>query len=79
MIFKIFSVLGDVIPFIGSLIAFGTGIISFVLALAIGAVVIAIGWFVARPLLSIGLLTASAAVVFAYLKYGRKKAAPVVA
>ena len=79
LIFAIFGVLGDVIPIFGSIIAFGTGLISFVLALAIGATVIAIGWFVARPLLSIGLLTASAAIVFAYLKYGRKKAAPVAA
>jgi hypothetical protein len=78
-ILRIFSVIGDVIPFVGSLIAFGTGIISFVLALSVGVTVIAIGWFVVRPLLSIGLLVLVAAVVWVYTKYGRKKPTQAVA
>ena len=73
LILRIFSVIGDVIPFVGSLIAFGTGLISFVMALAVGAIVIAIGWFAVRPLLSLGLIAVVGAVIWAYSKYGRKK------
>lgn len=50
------SVLGSVVPFIGSIIGMGTGLISFVLAGIISLVVIAIAWVVARPLLGIALL-----------------------
>jgi hypothetical protein len=73
LILRIFSVIGDVIPFVGSLIAFGTGLISFVMALAVGAIVIAIGWFAVRPLLSLGLIVGVAAILWVYSKYGRKK------
>ena len=76
LILRIFSVIGDVIPFVGSLIAFGTGLISFVMALALGAIVVAIGWFSVRPLLSLGLIVGVTAIVWAYSKYGRKK--PIV-
>ena len=73
LILRIFSVIGDVIPFVGSLIAFGTGLTSFVMAVAVGAIVIAIGWFAVRPLLSLGLIAVVGAIIWAYSKYGRKK------
>lgn len=73
LILRIFSVVGDVIPLVGSLIAFGTGVISFVLALVVGGIVIAIAWFVVRPLLSIGLIVGAAAVIWAYSIYVRKQ------
>jgi hypothetical protein len=74
----IFSVLGDLVPFIGSLIGGGTSIIALVLTLIVGPVVIAIGWFAYRPVLAIciigaGLLLAAG---FAYLK---RRSAPAVA
>jgi len=72
LILRIFSVIGDIIPFVGSLIAFGTGLISFVMALAVGAIVIAIGWFAVRPLLSLALIVGIAGIVLAYLRYGRR-------
>jgi len=50
------SVLGSVVPFIGDIIGVGTGLISFVLAGTLSLVVIAIAWFVVRPLLGIALL-----------------------
>ena len=77
LIFRILSVLGDVIPFVGSLVGFATGLVSFVLALVVGGIVIAIGWFFVRPLLSAGLLIGAGAIVFAYFKYGRKKTDPL--
>jgi len=50
------SVLGSVLPFLGSLIGMGTGLIAFVLAGVISLVVIAIAWIVVRPVLGIALL-----------------------
>lgn len=75
LILRIFGVIGDVIPFVGTLIGFGTGLISFVLAIAVGVTVIAIGWFAVRPLLSIGLIVGVVAIVFAYTRYVRKQPA----
>jgi hypothetical protein len=77
LIFNILSVLGDVIPIVGSMIGFATGLVSFILAIGVGGIVIAIGWFVVRPLLSAGLLIGAGAIVFAYFKYGRKKTNPL--
>jgi len=75
LILRIFSVIGDVIPFVGTLIGFGTGLISFVLAIAVGVTVIAIGWFAVRPLLSIGLIVGVVAIIWAYSRYVRKQTA----
>ncbi len=55
-IMKPLSVLGSVIPFIGNIIGMGTGLISFALAGTISLIVIAIAWFVVRPLLGIVLV-----------------------
>lgn len=74
-ILRIFSVIGDVVPFIGSIIGFGTGLISFLLALGLGTVVIAIGWFAVRPLLSLGLIAAAAVIVYGITRLRRKKVA----
>ncbi|MDB5526229.1 MAG: hypothetical protein JWM58_3992 [Rhizobium sp.] len=78
LVMSIFSVLGDIVPFIGSLIGGGTSIIALVLTLIVGPVVIAIGWFAYRPLLALGIIAGGAilAVGFAYL---RRKQAPAVA
>jgi hypothetical protein len=65
------SVLGSVIPFIGSIIGMGTGLISFVLAGTISLFVIAIAWIVVRPLLGIVLL----ALAIGGFLYSRKLAA----
>jgi hypothetical protein len=74
----IFSVLGDIIPFIGSLISGGTTIIALILTLLIGPVVIAIGWFAYRPILALCIIGAGVALAvgFAYL---RRKSAPAAA
>lgn len=65
------SVLGSVIPFIGSIIGAGTGLISLVLAVTISLLVIALAWLVARPLLGIVLL----ALAIGSFVYTRKLAA----
>ena len=64
MFFRPLSVLGDVIPFVGSLIGMGTTIVAFLLAAALSLVTIAVAWIYYRPLLGIGLLVL--AVAFTY-------------
>lgn len=49
-------VLADVLPFLGSIVGFGTGLIAFLCGASIWLIVTAIAWFTIRPLVSIGLL-----------------------
>lgn len=72
---RIFSVLGDIIPFVGTLIGYGTGLVAFVATVTLGTVVIAVGWFSARPLVSVGLIALAAMVVAVVVYLRRKKAA----
>jgi len=58
------SVLASVIPFLGSLMGTGVGLASFVLTLAIGPLIVAIAWFAARPLMSIGVVAAGLLAAF---------------
>lgn len=78
MTFSILSVLADVIPLIGSMVAFGTGTIALLLTLILGPLVIALGWFAYRPLLALGIIAAGAVIAGGiwYLRKG-KAAAPV--
>jgi len=69
------GVLADVIPFVGSIVRIGTGLIAFVLALLVGTSTIAVAWFWYRPLLALGILAAGLAVAYLLTKIGRRKAA----
>lgn len=71
MTFSILGIIGDVIPFVGSLVRFGTSIVAFLLTLVIGPTVIAIAWFAYRPHLSIGILC-GAAIIFAAVFFLRR-------
>jgi len=63
------KVLADVIPFVGSIIGFGTGLIAGMLAFAGSLVVIAIAWLFVRPLLGGTLLViALAAVIHGFIR-----------
>ncbi|MEW6525347.1 MAG: TMEM43 family protein [Spirochaetota bacterium] len=73
MIFKPLVTLGDVVPFIGSVLHFGTGVVSFVVALALSLIVIAIAWIAVRPILAIILLVAGMAIFIAFKLLGNKK------
>lgn len=75
LIFKIVSVLGDVVPFIGSLLGFGTSFAAFLLAIVLGPVLIALAWFTARPLLALVILALAAAAGFGLTFWKKKQAA----
>lgn len=73
LLFAPLSVLADIVPIFGSLVGAATGLISFLLALAVSLTVIAIAWLFFRPLLGIPLLVlAIVAAVFAFRTFGRR-------
>lgn len=77
--FSILGVIGDLIPFVGSLVEFGTSFIAFVLTLILGPFVIAIGWLAYRPLLAIGLIAGGIILALLFVRLRKGKAAAVAA
>jgi len=65
--------LGVVVPLIGNIIGFGTGIVAFVLAASLSLITIAIAWIFYRPLLGVALLVAGLGVPLT-LKFMRRGA-----
>ncbi|MGN0866986.1 MAG: TMEM43 family protein [Oligosphaeraceae bacterium] len=63
-IFKPIQVLASVLPFLGRMVGAGTSAISFLLALPISLLVIALAWLFYRPVLAIVLLLAVAASLY---------------
>ena len=80
LLFKPLSVIADVVPFIGNIVEFGTGIIAFLLAFMVSITTIAIAWIFYRPILAIVLLVGMAAIVFFVVKAkkGKTVSAPAV-
>ena len=76
MLFKPLVMIGKIIPFVGTLIAAGTGLISFAIASVMSLVVVAIAWFVYRPMIGLVLFVVAGAIaVFAIMKLRAAKAA----
>lgn len=76
-IFKPLDVLADFVPFLGSLVALGTGLVSFALALCGSLTTIAVAWLWFRPLIAVPLLVAAVAtLVWLFAKAKGAKAAP---
>lgn len=69
LIFKPLSVLGDVVPFIGSILEGGIGIIAGLVSFALSLITIAVAWFFYRPVIAAVLI----AIVFATLYLLKKK------
>jgi hypothetical protein len=68
MTLKLLAVLGDNIPFVGSLIGAGVSLISFILALILSLLTIASGWLFYRPVLGGLLLLSSILLIFYFRK-----------
>ncbi len=80
LILRPLTVLASVLPFLGAVLGFGTGLIATVLGTGLGLVVIALAWFAHRPLVSvIALAVAGTLTVGLLLLAKRRKAdtAPV--
>jgi hypothetical protein len=75
------SVVASVLPFLGSILAFGTGIIALVAGVSVGSLTIGIAWFFYRPLVAIAIFAIAAAIIggLLFLSKRRKSAMPVAA
>lgn len=80
LLLGLLGVIADVIPFLGSIVRLGTGVLAFVLALLVGVTTIAVAWFWYRPLLSIVLVAITLGVAYLLSRLGKARApAPVAA
>jgi len=73
MVFKPIAVFGDVVPLVGTILGAGLGVFSFLTALCLSLVTIAISWIVVRPLLGVGLLVVALAAIAWLISIGVKK------
>jgi hypothetical protein len=71
LIFKPLSVLAAVLPFLGNLLAMGTGLFAFLLSLPFTMLTIAIAWIAYRPLLA-GILVAVAVISLVAMKFASR-------
>ncbi|MGV3551560.1 TMEM43 family protein [Rhizobium sp.] len=72
LFFGLFGVIGDVIPFIGSIVRGGTSIIALILTLIVGPITIAVGWFAYRPLLALAIIGAGVLIAAGLIFLRRK-------
>ncbi|OJT97424.1 MAG: hypothetical protein BGN83_20515 [Rhizobium sp. 63-7] len=70
---SIFGVIGDVIPFVGSIVSFGTTLLAAVATLILGPIVIAIGWIAYRPILAISIIVGGLVIAFLFIRLRRKQ------
>lgn len=65
MLFGLLSVIADIIPLMGDMVAAGTGIIAFFISAVLSLTTIAAAWIVYRPILGIILLIAAGVLALA--------------
>ena len=68
-------VVADVVPFIGSILSAGAGIVSLVLTAIVAPVVIAVAWFWYRPLVSVVVLAIGLALAYGFKSWASQRAA----
>lgn len=73
LILKPLVILADVVPFIGSIVGFGTGFIGFICGVSVWVVFVAIAWFATRPLLSLGSVVFLIIVSYVLIRLRAKK------
>lgn len=71
MLLKPLVVLADVLPILGNIVGFGTGLIAFVCGFILWAIATAIAWFAIRPFWSLGIILV--AVVISYFFIMRRR------
>ncbi len=67
------SVLASVLPFLGTIVEFGTGLIAFVLGIGLWAIATAIAWFTVRPVWSIGIIVIAGAICYLIVMKRKQK------
>lgn len=71
-LFRPIVVIADVVPFLGTLLGYGSFAFAFMIALACTLVTIAIGWFTYRPLYGIALIGGALLVIFLLSRGGSR-------
>jgi hypothetical protein len=79
MMLSILSIIADVIPFIGSIVGFGTSVIAAILTLILGPLVIAIAWIAYRPVLAIAIAAIGILLAAGLIYLRRNRVQPVQA
>jgi hypothetical protein len=77
LVLRPISILGSVIPLIGSILGAGTGAVAFFVALALSFTTMALAWLAYRPLLGGGLLVLAVGSLVLLLRKRRKTPAVV--
>lgn len=67
-ILKPLVIVGDLIPFVGSIVSFGTGLASGLATATLAFVVIGLAWIFYRPIIGISLLVIAAGIFFIFWK-----------
>lgn len=73
LMFSIVGVLGDVIPFIGDVFRFATGLASLALTFVLAPLVMSIAWIAYRPVLGLTILIAGLLIAAAFLFIGKSR------
>jgi len=73
MIMGPLTTLANVLPFLGFLVGGVTSVVAGVFTLILGSIVIAISWFGARPMLSIGIIAVGIVIALLLGKFGKKE------
>ncbi|MEM7427677.1 MAG: TMEM43 family protein [Pseudomonadota bacterium] len=74
LIFRVVGVAGDIIPIIGDMFRFATGMAALALSAVISTAVIGVAWIYYRPLVGIGIMLVGTIIAGAALKYGKGQA-----
>lgn len=75
LILRPLVVVADVVPFIGSILSAGAGIVSLVLTAILAPLVIAVAWFWYRPLVSAVVLAIGLALAYGFKRVASQRAA----
>ena len=73
LVFRPIAVLGDVVPFVGSLLRAGVGVVSALMAAVFSLITIAVGWFAYRPFLAVVLVALGVGAFFLLIRVARQK------
>lgn len=78
LVLKPLKVLADVLPPVGAMVGFGTGLVALLLTLVLAPSVIALAWLFYRPLVALAVLAAGLGAAFAIGRLRRGRMAVVV-
>lgn len=79
LVLRPFSVVGSVVPFLGSIVAAGASLVSLMLTLVLAPLVVAVAWFWFRPLVGAVVLALGLAAAFAVSRVIAKRRAAAAA